>query len=344
MYHTPRVPKSIGPKKPLALTSPYPPQLRAPTPLSRAPDPLRSRTRPRATQNNIIHRSRAMLAMTLSVRAPARAETARLARRKPRAQPLTVRSVVRGGGGATRVAGARGDEQSRDGAVSTSSAAASSAASTSLATTPAAAVSALALWSLADGGLAEGTANSYYATLFLFVLSAPGLYSLVKRSAKSKVARKSFELDGPAVPNARSQDDIAREVSGFFRRNNYVVAGEPGEVITFEGNIAPERGTAAYITFCVLIGLLCIGLVCSIALPGGDAWYALALVSPLSGKYYLDNAGRKEQVKVKMVTSDDDKTTEITVEGDPEEIERFRRELDLTPKGMVRVKGILESA
>jgi hypothetical protein len=170
------------------------------------------------------------------------------------------------------------------------------------------------------------------------------LYSLVKRSAKSKVARKSFELDGPAVPNARSQDDIAREVSGFFRRNNYVVAGEPGEVITFEGNIAPERGTAAYITFCVLIGLLCIGLVCSIALPGGDAWYALALVSPLSGKYYLDNAGRKEQVKVKMVTSDDDKTTEITVEGDPEEIERFRRELDLTPKGMVRVKGILESA
>ena len=106
-------------------------------------------------------------------------------------------------------------------------------------------------------------------------------------------------------------------MSGFFRRNNYVVAGEPGEVITFEGNIAPERGTAAYITFCVLIGLLCIGLVCSIALPGGDAWYALALVSPLSGKYYLDNAGRKEQVKVKMVTSDDDKTTEITVEGDP---------------------------
>lgn len=252
--------------------------------------------------------------------------------------------MVRGGGGATRVAGARGDEQSRDGAVSTSSAAAAATASTSLATTPAAAVSALALWSLADGGLAEGTANSYYATLFLFVLSAPGLYSLVKRSAKSKVARKSFELDGPAVPNARSQDDIAREVSGFFRRNNYVVAGEPGEVITFEGNIAPERGTAAYITFCVLIGLLCIGLVCSIALPGGDAWYALALVSPLSGKYYLDNAGRKEQVKVKMVTSDDDKTTEITVEGDPEEIERFRRELDLTPKGMVRVKGILESA
>ena len=212
-----------------------------------------------------------------------------------------------------------------------------------VASTPASAVSALALWSLADGGLAEGTANSYYATLFLFVLSAPGLYSLVKRSAKSKIARKSFEVDGPSVPGAMTQDEMARDIFAFFKRNNYVVK-EAGEVITFEGNIAPERGTAAYITFCVLIGLLCIGLVCSIALPGGDAWYALALASPLSGKYYLDNAGRKEQVKVKMVTSDDDTKVEITVEGDAEEIERFRRELDLTPKGMVRVKGILEQA
>lgn len=215
--------------------------------------------------------------------------------------------------------------------------------STSLRSTPAGAVSALALWNLSDGSLAEGTSNSYYATLFLFILSAPGLYSLVKRSAKSKIARKTFEVDGPSVRGATPQDELAKDIFTFFKRNNYVVA-DAGEVITFEGNIAPERGTAAYITFCVLIGLLCVGLVCSIALPGGDAWYALALVSPLSGKYYLDNAGRKEQVKVKMVTSDDDATIDITIEGDADEIERFRREMDLTPKGMVRVKGILEKA
>ena len=77
-------------------------------------------------------------------------------------------------------------------------------------------------------------------------------------------------------------DELARDVSMFFKRNNYVIA-DAGEVIVFEGNIAPERGTAAYITFCAAVGLLCIGLVCSIALPGGNAWYALALVSPLSG-------------------------------------------------------------
>jgi hypothetical protein len=59
------------------------------------------------------------------------------------------------------------------------------------------------LWSSAAGPLlllaAEASAeagasgdtgysqNSYNATLFLFVLCFPGLYSLVKRSAKSKV-------------------------------------------------------------------------------------------------------------------------------------------------------------
>ena len=266
----------------------------------------------------------------ISARLPvATARARRTARAGKRATSFRTRAAMMTRRSST-VASVRRDDDARE-------------TTTTMMTTPASAVSALALWSLADGRLAEGTANSYYATLFLFVLSAPGLYSLVKRSAKSKIARKTFEVDGPKVEGAMSQDDRAREIGAFFRRNNYVVA-DAGEVITFEGNIAPERGTAAYITFCVLIGLLCVGLVCSIALPGGDAWYALALASPLSGRYYLDNAGRKEQVKVKMVTSDDDSTVDIIVEGDAEEIERFRRELDLTPKGMVRVKGILEKA
>ena len=197
------------------------------------------------------------------------------------------------------------------------------------------------LFLLADAGLADDIKPSYFASLGLFVLSAPGLWSLVKRSAKSKVGRKTFEVAGPSAAESMPLDELAREVSMFFKRNNYVIA-DAGEVITFEGNIAPERGTAAYITFCAAVGLLCIGLVCSIALPGGNAWYALALVSPLSGSYYMENAGRKEQMKVKMVTADDDMTTDIIVEGDVEEIERMRRDLNLVEKGMVYVKGVLE--
>ena len=44
-----------------------------------------------------------------------------------------------------------------------------------------------------------------------------------------------------------------------------------------------------------------------------------------------------------MVTADDEATTDIIVQGDEEEIERIRRELQLFEKDMVYVPGILES-
>lgn len=44
-----------------------------------------------------------------------------------------------------------------------------------------------------------------------------------------------------------------------------------------------------------------------------------------------------------MVTADDEKTTDILVEGDKEEIERMRQELGFWEKGKVYVKGVLEN-
>lgn len=62
--------------------------------------------------------------------------------------------------------------------------AARASSGTSLWSSPA---GALLLLAAADGGEAGGySQNSYYATLFLFLISFPGLYSLVKRSTKSK--------------------------------------------------------------------------------------------------------------------------------------------------------------
>ena len=137
-------------------------------------------------------------------------------------------------------------------------------------------------------------------------------------------------------------DERAKALFAYFKRNNYAPTSS-GEVITFEGNIAPERGTAAYITFCAFIGLGSAALVLSIAQPAiGDAAYWLCGLSPAAGAYYWVNAGRKETMKVKMVTADDDATTDIIIEGDAEEIVRCSRELSLTPKGMVKVDGLLE--
>lgn len=48
----------------------------------------------------------------------------------------------------------------------------------------------------------------------------------------------------------------------------------------------------------------------------GNWWYALCAVSPAAGAYYWQNAERTETFRVKMVTSDDEMTTDITVEGE----------------------------
>ena len=200
----------------------------------------------------------------------------------------------------------------------------------------------------ADDGFSSA---SYYTTLALYVLAFPGIYSLVKRSTKSKVVQKTYEVAGPAAPAGRPTRELAGDILAFFQANNYKVK-DRGDVIIFEGVQAPLAGRASFLTFCVFVAMVSLSLVLTILEQSvlgegqglGSIWYASALVSPVAGKYYLDNAERTEIVKVKLVTNDDESSTEVVVEGDDEEVERFQRTLDLNEKGMVRVKGLFENA
>eukprot|EP01023_Acetabularia_acetabulum_P004449 TRINITY_DN1185_c0_g1_i1.p1 TRINITY_DN1185_c0_g1~~TRINITY_DN1185_c0_g1_i1.p1 ORF type:complete len:293 (-),score=38.94 TRINITY_DN1185_c0_g1_i1:121-999(-) len=184
--------------------------------------------------------------------------------------------------------------------------------------------------------------ESYYVTLGLFVLSLPGLWSLIKRAPQAKVVRKTFEVAGPKQEGPTGLDRRARQIFGYFKNYNYNVK-ETGDVIVFEGTYQASRGQAAALVFYVFIGLGSTALVCSIAFPSiGNWWYAMTLLSPLAWFYYFQRGTRQEEVRVKMVTADDENTTDIVIEGDQEEIDRFRRELELMEKGKVYVKGVLE--
>lgn len=185
-------------------------------------------------------------------------------------------------------------------------------------------------------------ASSYYVSLGLFVITLPGLWSLIKRAPKAKVKRKTFEVAGPSTEGAMPLDARAKQIFSYFKNYNYIVKST-GEVIVFEGNYKASVSQAAALVLYTLISLASTALVLSIAAPwGGNWWYSMCLISPAAGAYYLKNANRTEEFKVKMVTADDDKTTDIVVEGDEEEIDRMRRELGLVEKGMEYVKGILE--
>nr|XP_009773862.1 PREDICTED: uncharacterized protein LOC104224011 [Nicotiana sylvestris] len=107
--------------------------------------------------------------------------------------------------------------------------------------------------------------------------------------------------------------------------------------------MVPSRGQAALLTFCTCISLGSVALVLTITVPDvGNNWFWIIALSPLAGVYYWTRASRKEQIKVKMTVGDDGSLSEIVVQGDDQEVEKMRKELQLSEKGMVYVKGLLE--
>lgn len=85
-----------------------------------------------------------------------------------------------------------------------------------------------------DGPSGSPPANSYYVSLGLFLLSLPGLWSLIKRAPKAKIKRKTFEVAGPKTDGAMPLDARAKQIFDYFKNYNYTVKST-GEVITFEG-------------------------------------------------------------------------------------------------------------
>ncbi|XP_061367765.1 protein COFACTOR ASSEMBLY OF COMPLEX C SUBUNIT B CCB1, chloroplastic [Gastrolobium bilobum] len=179
---------------------------------------------------------------------------------------------------------------------------------------------------------------SYYTSLGLFVISVPGLWSLIKRSVKSKIVKKTFIGEGEKkAPNV-----VAGEILSFFTRNNFAVT-DRGETITFEGMMVPSRGQAALLTFCTCISLASVALVLTITIPDvGNNWFWITILSPLAGAYYWNRASRKEQIKVKLMVEENGTLSEIIVQGDDQQVEQMRKELKFSEKGMVYVKGVFE--
>ena len=69
----------------------------------------------------------------------------------------------------------------------------------------------------------------------------------------------------------------------------------------------------------------------------------LSLVDDSRGAYYWTKASRKEEIKVKIVLSDDEDLSEVLVRGDDVQVEQTRKELKFSEKGMIYVKGIFET-
>lgn len=185
----------------------------------------------------------------------------------------------------------------------------------------------------------SGSYASLYATLGLYVISFPGLYSLIKRSTKVQLVQKTFVFE------QGDMREIAGEVMGYMLANNYQVA-DAAETITFKGVVESSKSQAFFLSFCTFIGLASLALVLQIQFPAiGTYWFLITLISPYSGVYYWQNAIQDNEFKVKLEEREDEGTTKaLVVQGGKEDVERMARVMELQEEGMVRVKGIFESS
>ncbi|CAM9981085.1 unnamed protein product, partial [Phaeothamnion confervicola] len=179
-------------------------------------------------------------------------------------------------------------------------------------------------------------------TLGLYLLSFPGLWSVVKRAAQTKYRERIYVLPGPAAAGAKPLKQTAGEIVAYFNANNYRVI-DAKDAITFEGNVVASKGQAFFLVFCTFLCLGTLALVLQIQFPDvGAYWYAITLLSPYAGVYYWQNASRQDRASVRLETADDDKQTELIITAGEEELDRLAKTMGYQEKGKIRVKGLLE--
>jgi len=203
--------------------------------------------------------------------------------------------------------------------------------------------------SIADAALTSTYSKaSYYTVLGLFVMSAPGIWSQVKRSTSAKIKRKTFISPGENANEGKNLRQQAGEIMAYMKANNYEVVNA-GETITFRGLVKRSTSQLLFLVTCTAFGMGSLALVLDIVFKGFTIpfigainWYFLVLLSPLAGAYYWSAGDRVDDCEVKLATNDDETENEITIQGNDDELERMWRTLGWLEKGMIKVEGVLD--
>ncbi len=134
------------------------------------------------------------------------------------------------------------------------------------------------------------------STLFLTVVSLIGLVFFVKASVKDRTQRLQLVLDSGEV-------SILDDLKTYFLERAYGIRqiNADQQEIYFSGNVSPSLFLAIFLTTMTALGLLCLALVIFVLWPASGALSgALILVAPLAGLFYWKQAGREEQIQLKV--------------------------------------------
>ncbi len=167
------------------------------------------------------------------------------------------------------------------------------------------------------------------STFFLTILLGIGLFFFIRASFKDRTIQQALAAKVP-------QDTLLPQLQDYFDRRAYRITHLDPETqeVTFEGFVRPSWFLAIFLSLLAACGWFCLALVLTYIYPAlNRGWLGLSLLSPLAGWFYWQNAGRVEQVTLKVEAIGE--TSVVKVKAHRDELIALRRELPLTiiPEG-----------
>lgn len=168
------------------------------------------------------------------------------------------------------------------------------------------------------------------STFLLTLLLAVGLFFFIRASVKDRTQQVQLIAQEP-------EDSLLVRLQHYFDQRAYRVAAVDAATnqVTFEGFVRPSFLLAIFLTVLAACGIFCLSLVLSVLYPAfTSVFLALVLLAPAAGVFYWKNAGRNEQVLLKVETLPNPETgTEslITVTAHRDELLELQRVLKLQP-------------
>lgn len=168
------------------------------------------------------------------------------------------------------------------------------------------------------------------STFLLTLLLAVGLFFFIRASVKDRTEQAQLIAREP-------EESLLARLQQYFDQRAYRVAAVDAATnqVTFQGFVRPSWFLAIFLTLLAACGLLCLSLVLSFLFPKlTTVFLGLVLLAPTAGIFYWKNAGRSEQVflKVEAVSAQDtDSQSLITVTAHRDELRSLQQTLNLKP-------------
>lgn len=130
---------------------------------------------------------------------------------------------------------------------------------------------------------------------FLTMVLLIGLFFFIRASVKDRTEQVRL------VSN-QTEAILMGQLRQYFAQRAYQVTHiDPNQdQITFEGFVRPSFFLAIFLTCLAALGLFCLALPLSLLVDGLTPLFGLIVLAPLTGLFYWKNAGRQEQVLLKV--------------------------------------------